>query len=374
MHINPSKRERGSLSRAGLASAPVTNLRNGKLPSRVHNRPGADRAAASGWPLVIVVFILLMAGCGEAPRDNPLDPQSPDFNNTGTVRIHAQRFYAPHQPLAEVALLISPPDLVRLTDSNGTFTLTEAAVGTLHVIASKPGFEPDTQHIVIKPRALSEAFMRLNAKPVFEEVAVRSEHLSVWTAIENIYFMLVDASLDDADGKEDIVAVTMWSERFGKIGDLERGEARGDYHLQLRDDRLKEFSLFDLVGDRLWLEARDQPGTISVSPTVFLSRIIETTPTAKSPFGQSQVSSRPQFYWDGGRLSFRHSFRIDIDQIDENLRIAIPFDQRSGIPADSTSWQWQNDLPTATYKWTISIVDELGNLSRSKDASFQVTQ
>ncbi|MDZ7267314.1 MAG: carboxypeptidase-like regulatory domain-containing protein [candidate division KSB1 bacterium] len=314
-----------------------------------------------------------LVGCGEAPRDNPLDPLSPHYNSRGHLLVHTQTYYSPNQPLAGVSLLLAPANLVQITDARGQFLFRDLPADTYRVRAMKPGFAADSQEVVVLPQRTAEIFLQLNALPAFPSISVRSENISTWIPITGETLQLVvEARVTDADGLDDIREVKLYSQRFGFLQDLQRSGVDNRFVAVIREEALAPVSLFDLVGERLWLEARDLAGALSVSDPVHLVRIIESTPLVSEPSGLKVTSPRPRFQWVRLRLPFEYRYRIDLSVFNISFPLPVPLRQVDDISSDSSAFVYDSVLSSGAYVWTLSVIDRFSNLSRSREAVFEV--
>lgn len=319
------------------------------------------------------LFSGLLLSCGEAPRDNPLDPLAPDFNNRGQLLVYTQTYYSPNQPLPGVRLLLKPDNISQLSNAEGLFRFRDLPAGTYVIVASKPGFMADSQAVAVQPQRTSEVFLQLDAVPLFSRVSVRSEKISAFIPIEGEALqMVVEADLQDGDGLDDIQEVKLFSAGFGLLQTLQRQSATNTYSAVVNEESLSLASLYDLIGDRLWLEARDRAGARTVSEPVYLIRIIETTPLLSKPSGLEETTSRPRFQWVGINLPFEFRYRINLLTFDFAFLVPVPFRQIDNIPADSLSFVYDSNLNNGNYLWTLSVVDRFGNVSRSREAVFLV--
>ncbi|NUM73364.1 carboxypeptidase regulatory-like domain-containing protein [candidate division KSB1 bacterium] len=315
----------------------------------------------------------LLLSCGEAPRDNPLDPLAPDFDNRGQLLVYTQTYYSPNQPLPGVSLLLKPDNLVQLSNAEGLFRFRDLPADTYLVVASKPDFVADSQTVVVQPQRTSEIFLQLDAKPLFSRVSVRSEKISAFIPIEGEALqMVVEADLQDGDGLDDIQEVKLFSASFGLLQTLQRQSASNTFAAVVSEDHLTTGSLYDLIGDRLWLEATDRAGALSISDPAFLIRIIEPIPLLSTPSGLIETDSRPRFQWENLTLPFDYRYRINLLTFDFSFLVPVPFRQIDDIPSDSLSFVYDSNLSNGAYLWTLSIVDRFGNSSRSREAVFLV--
>ena len=95
--------------------------------------------------------------------------------------------------------------------------------------------------------------------------------------------------------------------------------------------------------------------------------MISPTPLALSPEDLTLLSNDlPEFTWEPISLAYPFSYRIDIVRVDQNIQSLVQ--TISDIPSTAVSMQATDTLASGEYFWTISIVDEFGNMSRSREA------
>ncbi|MFQ5583198.1 MAG: hypothetical protein ACE5GL_02030, partial [Calditrichia bacterium] len=113
-------------------------------------------------------------------------------------------------------------------------------------------------------------------------------------------------------------------------------------------------------------------GARVTSEKQFLTRIIDETPVVTSPVGLATIGSFPiTFRWNRvTNLLFPFTYSIEIYSI--NLGLIV--DKIENIPPDSGSLNYNGPLDNGDYFWVVDIVDELGNISSSKEGSFRVQQ
>ena len=330
--------------------------------------------------MVCVLSLAAGTGClGDAPHDNPFDPNSEDFVREGGVSgLVTNRTGAP-LPEAEVRLVSGPSstqfELLARTDSQGEFEITGAAEGSgYRLLVHKDGYDDEMlEALEIKPGIVEElSALRLNALPVITNTAFRTIHISRWWPGDDLFFLEVNADIADADGPFDIERV--WFE----IPDLSYSitldaqvQPAGRYDKLIRDDSLSPpVSLQSLLGKTLRLNVRDKQGIVVTSDAGQLVRVLEDTPDALEPTSDAVLdNSRPRLIWQPFPPRFDFTYRIDVFRKDANFQPLVR--QIDNIPMDVTSLQLES-LPIAAYFWTVTVIDAFGNQSRSKQAGFLI--
>ncbi len=330
--------------------------------------------------MVCVLSLAGGAGClGDAPHDNPVDPQSALFVREGGVfGLVTDRAGT---PLSEAEVRLIPgrsgaqPELVTRTDSRGEFEILGAAEGSgYRLMVHKEGYDDGMiEAIEIKPGIVEElSAFRLNALPFITNTAFRTIHISRWWPSNDLFFLEVNADVADADGPFDIERV--WFE----IPDLNysitldaRVQPIGRYDKLIRADSLSpRVSLQSLLGKTLRINVRDKQGIIVTSDAGQLVRVLEDIPNALEPIADALLdTNRPTLIWEPFPPRFDFTYRIDVFLDEDNFDPLVR--QVTNIPMDVTTLQLES-LPTGKYFWTVTVVDEFGNQTRSKQAGFLI--
>ena len=329
--------------------------------------------------LAAVLMGLLWTGClGEAPHDNPLDPRSDDFRNegalSGTVTDRAE------QPLPDVEVRLIPaspgPDeptaFTTRTGSQGRFRFRDVpAEPRYRLEAWKDGFAHARLDStgVESGQVVDLPALRLNALPSIEAITLRTVHISRWWP-GDLYFAEVSARVSDPDGLVDVDSV--WFEisqldfRAGLIP-----ESGGLFAQQIDEAMLPVPSLSSMLGHALLLRAIDAEGdTASTMPQQFV-RVIHETPVAVAPSGDVLTSTDlPLLSWDPLDLNYTFTYQVDVfrDEVNRAIRVL----RISDLSNMQTTFQLETALQTGSYYWTVAVVDDFGNVSRSKEAAFRI--
>lgn len=323
--------------------------------------------------IFVVLSIAVLSGClGEAEHANPLDPHAPGFDSVGTLAGITTRYYAPHSPVPDAEVRLSPGTYTVQSGADGAFTFRDVPVGDYRIVAAKPGFASLEKDVMVElGAAIDTVRLRLDGLPSLETVQLYSVHISRWFPTEDLYLLTAVVVLEDPDGLGDLDRV--WLEIPGRAyaHDLRETSVAGRYDVSLEADSLPGESLYALQAEEFIVKASDEAGFVSLSEPLRILRVIDYTPIAVSPQGQATIGTdTPTFTWEDAAFPYDYRYRIEVvrDQPDVQTVAAVVTD----IPPDSLSHTLQMPLPTGTYFWTISVVDEFGNRSRSKEAGFVI--
>jgi hypothetical protein len=123
-----------------------------------------------------------------------------------------------------------------------------------------------------------------------------------------------------------------------------------------------------MCAESCFVRVADKAGATIAHGPVFLHRIIESAPVPQSPTDMQVVSGKPLFLWQSINLPYQFTHEIHIYQIFPGGSTLIK--QIEKISPDISSYQYQQELQTGNYIWTIGVRDKLNNFCRSKEASF----
>jgi len=317
----------------------------------------------------ILVLIYLVA-CGSPERDNPYDPASPHYRGTVLLKGTVLRFYPPFAPISGATVTLLPDSLSTRTGADGHFVFRAVKPGTYHIAAFRAGFSSDTLQWEVRLWQPGTPVLHLDALPQFEQVSVRTRHISRWWPPDDLYFLEIQIQLNDADGPGDVEGAFFSFPDIALYDTLAPGENTGEYSKRIEQKHLPGGRLQELIGSPLFLYARDRAGFVSRSGPHYLTRIIEELATPDSPKGLQTAPPRPTLRWIRSKGQYTFTYTADIYRDDGGVVTQVW--RLAGIPATDDSVQVSQALPTGVYFWTVSVVDRFGNVGRSKEAAFRI--
>lgn len=335
--------------------------------------------------MAVSLLLATTLGCLDDPaRSNPFDARSDAFVAVGAVTGRVLDGAA--QPLPRAAVLLerigpgAATDaglaLRMQTDDSGRFRFEEVPAGAYRFTATREaaGVSHRDTVEVEAGRVLDLQPVRLNAPPVFTEVAYVGVHLRQW-ALEpgDVYQLEVEASVTDPEVPEGGVE-EVWLEVPGEEWAVVLPLLRpGRYGTTLEAAQLPDEALHALVGVEAWLRARDREGAVGAAGPLVLERVVEQVPMPTAPADYVQVATaRPTFRWEAFSRPFPFTFTVRVDRVQDDL--VLPVWERRGVGASTTSLQVSDALAPGTYVWTVAAVDAFGNRGRSAQAGFRVVE
>lgn len=337
-----------------------------------------------GWQRVFcsltMVTVLAQWSCTTpAEHSNPLDPQSPNFTDKGSIAGQITSYYQPFQFLsgARVSLLSHSGASVQ-SDAAGKFMFSALAPASYTLVAEAPGHAADTTTVEVFSRQTSTIDFHLDALPFVEEANVTSAHVKTHASASDtdLVFLDIRATMHDPDGPNDIARVRVDVSAFAFSDTLARGQPANSWQRIFAQDELKAangaaIDPYNLVGAPFQIIATDAPGASATSPPFQLARVIAEEPLALEPAnGETITTGAPQLRWQTPALAFEYTLTLHVYKTVsgfQTLLLTIP-----GLPAGSNTAPYPGRLTSGSYFWTVTIIDRFGNSSRSKEATFQV--
>jgi hypothetical protein len=311
---------------------------------------------------------VFVAGCvPDASHDNPLDPASPAFSNSGTLTGNVLTYYQPFTGIAGVLVTAEPSGVSAMTDAAGKFAVTGIPAGPLHIVVSRPGYLTDSIDTTVTVGVNATVDIHMDALPAVGTCQVLTRKIDQWWPRAS-YAAVVNGSVSDADGSGDIVGVTLQVDTMrlamSYMPDLQL------YQANIDAANLPLGSIDWLVGKPFTLVVRDKVGGTTTGKSFAVTRVIQDAPIPILPTALDTASASPQFFWAQPVLQFPYLYKIELFRIDQGVPTIVW--SVSNVSSALSDYQYPGQLVTGTYYWTISVVDEFGNLSRSKEASFAV--
>jgi len=321
-----------------------------------------------------VIALLVMpwlSGCfSNAERDSPLDPKSPTYRARGNVRGTVTRWFSPFEPIEGAEVRLLPANWATFTDARGEFMFPDAPAGAFVLRAAKLGYAPDSTAVEVQVGQETQKTLRLDALPVFQETTVISSHISRWWPPDDLFVAQFRAKAYDPDGQPlSVVWVAIPS--LGVIDTLLFSSVTKQFEGNLNQETLPNRNLQSLLGREIIFRARDGQGKENTT-TGYLARIILDTPVAASPQGLQTFVPPDTLRWQPLFLPFDFTYAVEVVRVDVGIPTVVW--SRGGIATSDTFTVIPPaaGLVTGTYFWTVAVVDEFGNRSRSKEASFRV--
>lgn len=319
----------------------------------------------------MLTALLMLAGCFDgAPRNNPLDPRGENFDDAGGLTVQVTTFYAPQQGLSDVAIQTDPGNFAGQTDASGTVFIPDLASGTYTITASRTGYAPQMATINVTAGEFATVSIAMPGMPEFLDIDINTIHISRWWPPPQELFRLnLHVEMGDRDGLADIDQVWFEIPALDYRAELAVQTTPGSFGRLIQGDSLPA-ALPALLGQDMFLYASDRTGAVNMSEKQAIFRVIESSPLANAPRDLSLLETNaPILSWEAVAINYPFTYTVDVVRVDNNIQNLV----RSvpDISSDSTSFQL-DALAAGEYFWTVSIVDDFGNTSRSREAGFRI--
>lgn len=323
---------------------------------------------------ILLVSVGLTACLGEADHSNPLDPRADEFEEVGRIEGTTTRYYPPFAVVESAEVRLRPGPFLASSDAEGRFVFDGVPVGDYVLEAFKNGFASFERSVSVElGKTTDDLRVRMDGVPSLRVVSFRSIHISRWFPPDDLYLLEAVVLAEDADGLSDLDRIWFEIPTRNFAFALSETAVAGRYEAAVTADSLPGGSLFALQGAEMRVFADDDAGFQAESGPHFLVRVIEYTPVALQPRGQENVgSATPTLVWEDAALPYDYTYRLDVVRDQANVQTVVKTIEN--IPQDDSSYTLETPLAPGTYFWTVAVVDEHGNRSRSKEAGFIVPE
>ena len=318
--------------------------------------------------LILTSFAMVLAGCApDAPHDNSLDPMSPNYKSVGVMEGRVMTLSPPYGGIPNVLVSIQQTGTAELTLSNGSFSFANVPAGTITLLVTKAAYLSDTIQVTLPVGGNYDAEIHLDALPQISNAQVVTSKIDQWWP-GPVYTATVTANVVDPDGVGDIDSVYVRVDSLSFT--MNYSVANKNFQVNIGATQLPDQNLQWLIGRQMNVFAIDRSKGAGASPSLYISRIIESEPVPTYPTSLDTTAVSPRFDWNPPTVSFDYTYQLQVVRIDAGTETVVW--SQSGLNSSYVSYNYPAVLPSGTYFWTAAIVDAYGNVSRSKEASFVV--
>lgn len=322
--------------------------------------------------LTLFISLFFSSCIDDASRDNPLDPQSPNYTKEGSL---SGRIIIANQSsgISGVTVWNFNESISVTTDSLGNFSFGKLSAGMHRFVASKSNFLNDTFSVTINSGVASNVVRGLNGAPVvmFQRILTRKVDQFFPSTM---YFVDIEAVVTDPNGVNDLNSVWFAVESY-------------KFPLTYNPNNDKFISTLDkgafptntiqwLVGKPLFIVSTDDSGAVNSGTPFYITRVIENAAVPLSPTNNEVLKPDSIFFsWSEPDVTFNFTYTVNVSIVSG---ITYSVWTKSGLNATDQPLQFPTDgsiqLSSGNYVWSVFIVDEFGNSSRSKEYPFSVVQ
>jgi hypothetical protein len=324
-----------------------------------------------GVVLILGGLVLIQTGCApDPPHDNPLDPNSPNYKSAGNFSGKVLTLGLPYAGVPNVLVTLLQNGSAQLTASDGSFSFPDAPSGNIAVTISKSGYLTDTLHLEVSIGGNIDTLVHIDALPQVSGARVVTTKVDHWYP-GPAYSATVTATVTDPDGQVDIIDSTV-QVHIDSLSFTMNRTTGSNYEVVIDDSQLPNQDLQWLVGKDIVISATDHESGAGSSAPFFVSRIIEPEAVPTSPTSLQSTVASPVLEWNPPTVSYNFTYQLQVVHIDTSTGIQAVVWSESGLSSTDLSFTYPGSLSSGTYFWTVTVIDDYGNSSRSKEASFMV--
>ena len=320
-----------------------------------------------------ILFLILVSGCADAPRDNPIDPLSPDY--VGDAPLSGQVVLENvGTPISSARIVALKDGIAAQSDSGGHFVFTRLSLGDHAVICTKDNFTADTQYVTLAAGAAPSLTFSMNGAPVTFSEKILARKVDQYFPSPQ-YFVDVSASVTDPNGTADLDSV--WFEAGTLLVPMMYNPSTRLFEVRVFKYDIPTNTIQWLVGKPLHIVSKDRSAAVNVSDPFMVTRVIEygATPVSPAPGNGDTTSGTPVLKWTPPSVTFSYTYTLSISRIDAGTPTAVW--ETANVSSVYEEYPYPTDgsvapLPAGNYVWAVTVVDEFGNSCRSKESAFVV--
>ena len=315
-------------------------------------------------PLGLLALLTVCLACN-APRHNPLDPKNPDYAYvllSGSV----QTMSVPHQALDQVQVLWSPERRLTFSDRDGHFSFDALTPQDGYLYFSSENYRCDSVKISWQQTKEHDVQVYLNHHPSLDKVILYSTVLNRYPNLRT-YTLTMQAWISDPD--MDIDSVWIDAAQPALRGALPYNPTDKSFSRTFSSFELAPATVLSVVGQEVRVQVTDVYGHQTSVGATALKRVVTDEILYVQPSSYALVTAKPRLQWKKLQTGFPFTCSLEIytDEI-----VAGKVWEKTNLAADVVEYQVDKEIPVGDYFWVIWCVDEFGNRSRSKPASFTV--
>jgi hypothetical protein len=311
------------------------------------------------------LIIIGLITCCDAPRNNPLDPENPNYiayEISGTV----QTLSLPHQPVQGAEIYWANNSSLIKTDDAGFFTVHDTDNKDGWLFMTKENYLQDSIYIEWGEDKIMQIESYLNAKPVLDSLLIYSIIQNRYPDIQ-ILNLVIEAAVSDNDNDIDSIFVANNVLNFQSF--LRHNASKQIYERTFSMNELGVSTPEAIIGHEIQICVKDKFNHRIFLDSESVKRIIKDEVNLKSPGSHEVVSSSPLLSWEPLFPGYKVNYTCEIytDEIDPQLVW-----QKQNLSQNTAFYTVDITLPANEYFWVVWCIDEFNNRSRSKAKSFQV--
>lgn len=323
---------------------------------------------------IVIGMVLFISGCvNDAPRDNPLDPLSGSYTGKGQL---SGRVIVANQSTGIAGAIIahSGTALFTVSDSAGYFVFNDLTAGLHRFMCTIDNFTADTFDVEIRTEQTTNIVRAMNGAPVILSSSILTSKIDQYFPSPQ-YFVDIAAEVTDPNSIAELDSVWFGVDTLRFPTSYSVGTKK--FIATIYKYQLPTNTIQWLVGRPLRIIARDTKNAIGTGEIFYVTRVIENTATPSYPssFNNDTTGTMPVFKWAPPDVTFNFSYSLYLSRIDGGVPTQIwsiseinSFYEEYAYPGTAGG----PALTAGNYLWSVSVVDDFGNVARSKESSFVI--
>jgi len=315
--------------------------------------------------VLLLSLALIFTAC-DAPRNNPVDTGS-DLGSLPLIKGNIRATGTSVTPVSGALLNFIPTGNFTTTDADGNFNLQVPLKKEGWLIISKTGFKTDSIFISWSNGKLAEVKKELLKFPEIKTFSVTSSVIRRFPDLKFTSFKFFVELVDSYQGLDSVVVTNNAS---AVSISLDPGPGGRQFLREIFSFQSPGLvSPNSLIGQEFKASFHTGGEVYTSSLNRNVTRIIDEEIKFISPANNVGYPNPVSLSWQAFNPGFNHTYTVEI-LLDDITPLTVW--KKEGIPSGTTRAEVDVPLPSGGYIWVIYCVDEFGNTSRSKPASFLV--
>ena len=299
----------------------------------------------------------------DAPRNNPFDPENPDYESTQDLTGRVYTYRVPHITISNVKVTWDNRRIDH-TRTDGSFRFNEVIKEPGWLLFENNTYLVDSLYVDWKNTG-PDVLKYLNTRPVLDSILFYSSLENDNTGQQLIS---VDSKLHISDPDNDIDSVLIASAnlKFKSFLDYNINDKSFEGSFGMSD--LKIAKPDAIIGQEFNIHIKDTQKHKILLSTQLIKRIIKDEVILVNPINSDTTSSMPTLEWNVISLDFPFKFTVEIYTDGFNSKLIW---SKENISSSATSVTVDAPLTeNRYYRWIVWVVDEFQNRSGSKTKTF----
>ncbi len=308
----------------------------------------------------LLLFIILSCN---APRNNPLDPQNPD-NNIGIIEGYIKTTKVPQLPIENCKIFWVNEGIITNSNKDGFFRIEHVKKKNGWLLIEKENYSTDSLLITFNNQNKILQTIFLNSIPRMNDLKFYSITINRFPSNQK-YNLEIETNITDEEN--DIDSVFIENIELNTNKKLLYNPSTKYYANSIYLEDLNITSIDAVIGKEFYINVFDFEGKKIVIGKSNIKRIIKKEIETTAPSGRDTVdTSNPLLEWRRFEPGFEFKYLLEI-KTDERPAILV---WQKEISSNEIQYLTDANLSSGDYFWVIWAIDEFGNRTRSKEASF----